>query len=93
MKFSDLTLRLNLWFNRYRAVLDAGHAERVGDTWEEVVNPSKPPRRYIVTEVEPREGGGTDMTVDEYDPEFNFRGAGLIMFATLVLTVLTIWLL
>ncbi len=90
----DLALRLNVLFRRYRIVDGIAKAERVGDTWEEVVNPNKPPVRYIVAEVKPSESGkGTDMFVDEYDPDFNFRGFWPITFATVAATILTIWLL
>ncbi len=95
MTLDDFSLRLNLLFRRYRAVKGIGKAERVGDTWEEIVNPNKPPIRYIVSEVKPREGDrpGTDMSVDEYDPDFNFGGFWTLSFLTVAATIITIWLL
>lgn len=93
MKFDDLVLKFNVLIRRYHLVDSAGQAEHVGDTWEEVVNPNKPPRRYIVVERKDREGGGIDLAVDEYDPDFDFRGTTTLMGASLILTVLITWLL
>ncbi len=93
MKFDDLVLRFNVLIRRYRLVDGAGQAEHVGDTWEEIVNPNKPPRRYIVVGREDREGGGIDLDVDEYDPDFNFRGTTALLVASVVATVFTMWLL
>ncbi len=93
MKLDDLVLRFNVLIRRYRLVDGAGQAEQVGDTWEEIVNPNKPPRRYIVVGREDREGGGIDLDVDEYDPDFNFRGTTALLVASVVATVYTMWLL
>ncbi len=89
----DLAFRLNVLFRRYRVVDGIVKAEQVGDTWEESVNPNKPPVRYIVAAMEFGEKGGVEMFVDEYDPEFNFRGFWPIALATAVAAILTVWIL
>ncbi len=88
-----LAFRLNVLLRRYRVVDGIGAAERVGDTWEEIVNPSKPPVRYLVAEVKSGENGGVEMSVDEYDPDLNFRGFWTIAFATVAATILAVWIL
>ena len=93
MKFDDLVLRFNVLIRQYRLVDAAGQAERVGDTWEEGVNPNKPPCRYIVVGKRDREGGGLDLIVDEYGPEFSFYGAKWFTLASLAVTLFIIWLL
>ena len=56
-------------FGRTRWVESAGQAERKGDMWMEQPKPHKPPKTYLVTDLEYDERGRPTLDVLEMDPE------------------------
>lgn len=72
---------------RTRWVENAGAAERKGDLWMEQPKPHKPPKIYLVTDVEIDERGRPHLEVLEMDEEEIPTGTIVAVCVTLAMVV------